>query len=169
MSSEPVFIDELRQAISRPRGGVIGFVETLLTLCRDYDLQIEWHRESLRVRSHRQNWHELATTFPRRSAFRTVLARIASQTRARDLRSISPYGGEGFAIVGTSATLAIISVKFTNTIEEQSLFLEAPGPSRAMPVSANENWDWDALCTLLPAEARSDFAWGATYNPAASY
>jgi hypothetical protein len=124
MSTVPSFVTTSQEAIRSPVGGVSGFVDTMLLLCRDNDLQVQWVPEHLRVRAKGQDWHEIETSFPRQSIFRAILASVAAQTRTADLRAISPYGGEGFAMVGAAESPTLLAVKVANTPAEQSLSLE---------------------------------------------
>ncbi len=125
MKLDPALIAELRQWLSRPEGGIVGFVDKLLTLCGNHQLQIDWSAGHLRLRSKEGPWIEMSDDLARKSVFRAILARIGFLARDLDSRSVSPYGGEGFITMNSMPLQRMIHVKFANTPAEQCLAIES--------------------------------------------
>lgn len=116
------YSDDMRKAILEPTRGVIGLVDDLLTLCRDHSLELNWRGDLCRIRSHGGDWEELVNLALPKSAFRSILARVAALCNERIPNSVSPYGGKGELHVGTEPE-AIFQVAFVNTPDEQCLEL----------------------------------------------
>lgn len=122
MNATAPFVELLRNAIERPEHGVVGLVDELLEQCAKHRLQIEWNACHCRVRQVGSEWEELLESPLRKSAFRAVIARIASLCNDRKSGSVSPYGGKGeIWISGERPT--VLAVGFTNTPSEQHLEL----------------------------------------------
>jgi hypothetical protein len=112
--------DLIRDALLSPSGGIVGLVESLLTICKTHGLQLNWQAERCRVCSINGESVELIDVPLRKSVFRAVLARVAVLCNECEPNSISPYGGHGrLRAIGDSATE--FGVIFVNTADEQYL------------------------------------------------
>jgi len=121
--SSPSNLAELMSPVFVPtQRGVVGLVDELLRICRERGLDLQWHEGQCRVRSMGAVPEETFEVALPKSAFRTVLARLAALCNARSPRSVSPYGGEGEIAIGADPAV-ILSVTFTNTPEEQRVRL----------------------------------------------
>jgi hypothetical protein len=113
----------LRDILRQPGRGVIGLVDTLLRVCLEHGLQLDWQADHCRFRVVAGEWEELTGMALHKSAFRAILARVAALCNERVPNSVSPYGGQGKLSVGEDAELR---VSFVNTPELQKLELMAP-------------------------------------------
>jgi hypothetical protein len=116
----------LRGILTQPTGGVVGLVDDLLAVCLEHRLQLEWQADRCRFRPCGGNWEELTNVTLRKSAFRTILARIAALCNERNPNSLSPYGGQGEIAVGANPA-TVFRVALTNTPDEQRMELMCEG------------------------------------------
>jgi hypothetical protein len=130
MSTPPPFSVVLRRTLLHPTRGVVGLVDDLLAVCREYDLQLDWQSDRCRVRSFGGEWEELIDVSLRKSVFRAILARVAALCNERSPNSTSPYGGQGEIMVGVNPA-TVFRATLTNTASEQRLEL-TPGQLEAV-------------------------------------
>ena len=121
MSDPFSLADHLRQAFASPVNGVVGLVDELLAVAREQNVWIGWANEKCQVFL-RSYYPAFAFEVPvPKSAFRAVLARVATLCNQCAPNSVTPYGGVGSVqIPGTAETL---HVRFMNTPDKQSLEL----------------------------------------------
>ncbi len=126
-------IERLASAITAPKGGVVGMVDEVLSICRESGLNLDWQTGGCRAWDGR-SWEDVPGSALRKSVFRAALARFAVLCDARPGDEVSPYGGEGEIAVGMPAT--ILHVTITNTTAEQSLRLGSVAARPAFPVTS---------------------------------
>ena len=122
MSNPSSLRERLSLALVTPNGGVLGFVDELLAVSREQDLQLDWQAGRCRVSFLNwapPDWIEVPL---QKAVVRAALARVAVLCNERNPNSVSPYGGQGEVVVDADSTVAI-RVTFVNTPEEQSLEL----------------------------------------------
>src|ERR1700722_695824 len=126
MSNLFPFQERLQRAFNTTGRGVVGIVDDLLTLCREQPLAFDWHANKCRVRPLGTGAQEAIEIPLPRSAFRTILARMAALCNERVPNSVSPYGGAGELSVDTNPP-TVFQVAFTNTPGEQRLEVKCRG------------------------------------------
>lgn len=120
MNNLSSFSERLQRAFEPTQRGVVGLVDDLLGLCQEHGLQLDWQANRCRVRPLGAE-PQVSTEIPLpKSVFRAILARMAALCNERTPGSVSPYGGEGELVVGTSPP-SVFRVAFTNTPGEQGL------------------------------------------------
>jgi hypothetical protein len=126
MTSASQISDALRSAFAAPAGGVVGAADNLLSVCRDYHLELDGDPSHCRFRSANHAWIELPAPWSPR-VFRPLLARLAyvGNPKPDNAASISPYQFEREMNVGDPPVKFRISV--VNTPASQTLRL-APQP-----------------------------------------
>src|SRR5258708_4568783 len=122
MSTPAHFSEAFCRILQHPTGGVVGLVDELLALCGDHELQLDWQGDQCRLRSFGGEWQVLKAIPPRKSVFRTILARIAALCNERIPNSVSPYGGQ-CELSGDATGSAGFRITFVNTPAEQRLEL----------------------------------------------
>lgn len=122
MNSESQLSGIIRGVLTRPAGGVVGLVDDLLGVCRKHGLQLDWHAGRLRFRPSGGDWEELTDVPLGKSAFRAILARLATLCNERAPNAVAPYGGQGELLAGAISP-ARFRIAFTNTTAEQKLEL----------------------------------------------
>jgi hypothetical protein len=114
---------ELVRHVFRPtQRGVVGLVDDLLGLCREQELQLDWHADQCRVRAIGEESEESIEVALPKSVFRAILARLAALCNERNPGSASPYGGEGELTAGVDPD-TLYRVVFTNTPDSQRVHL----------------------------------------------
>jgi hypothetical protein len=113
-------VDLIRSALLDPSGGIVGLVDTVLTVCGAHGLQLNWQAERCCVRSAAGDWKELLGIPMRASVFRAVLARVAVLCNEHTPDSVSPYGGQG-ELRGGANPPAEFSVQFVNSPDERRI------------------------------------------------
>jgi hypothetical protein len=129
MSTPSPLFELLRQSLLAPSRGVIGLVDNLLTVCREQDLQLDWHNDRCHVRSPGEHPEELLNVPFRKWIFRAILARIAVVCNEQVSDAVSPYGGQAEIRLGAKPT-GVFRVAFTNTPGEQHLTITRLAGSR---------------------------------------
>ncbi len=121
--------EAIRGVFNQPARDLVGMADDLLTVCREHELELDWRTGCCRVRSRTEGWREVPDVPLRTSAFRGLLARLATLCNERHRDSCSPYGGQGEIAAGSG----VFHVVFTNTPGEQRLQLTldraAPSPT----------------------------------------
>jgi hypothetical protein len=129
-------VQQLAQAITAPKNGVVGLVDEVLATCRELCLSLDWHPGQCRVWDG-QIWDKVPEAVMKTSFFRAVLARVATLGIERSPEAVSPYGGEFVFEDGPPPSLR---VTFINTPAEQTLSITPfPGfPSAPARIEASE-------------------------------
>jgi hypothetical protein len=122
MNNPPLFIDRISQVLQPTERGVVGLVDGLLRICREHDLQLDWHAGRCRVRATGSGPEEFVEVPLPKSVFRAILARLAALCNERSPGSVSPYGGEGELTIDVERASAR-RVVFTNTMDDQGVRL----------------------------------------------
>jgi len=120
MNTTSTAADSIRQLLHHPEGAIVGLVDDLLNVCGENELELDWRYGNCRVRSSDGAWEEFDDGLPRKSIFRTVLARIAVLCSEFENGSFSPYGGQGKVSPRVNSSV-VLQVAFVNTTDEQSL------------------------------------------------
>jgi hypothetical protein len=120
----------LQQTFQPTSRGVVGLVDDLLNSCPEDGLHLEWHAGVCRVRPALVMEPSAEVPCPK-SAFRALIARVATLCNERRPAPISPYGGQGELSADRNAK-SVIQAAFINTSNEQWLELrpvrvERPG------------------------------------------
>jgi hypothetical protein len=149
MNNLSPFSERLQSAFEPNRGGVVGLVDDLLSLCREQGLQLDWQANRCRVGplgSQSQEWTEIPLP---KSVFRAILARMAALCNQRVPNSVSPYGGEGELTVCTDPP-TVFRVTFTNTPGEQRVEVRrvADDRNRAPDNLASEGIGSSSACSV---------------------
>lgn len=143
--------ERMQRAFRPTQRGVVGLTEQLLEAC--VGGHVEFERVGDRCVS---RWTEGGDTQEvpapvSAAAFRTILAHVAALCNERSPRSVSPYGGDGELVIGSSE----VSVRFTNTVQEQKLEVKShpcgstvPQPLPVKPVKSDTV---DAGCQIPEA------------------
>jgi hypothetical protein len=97
--------------------GVVGLTEQLLQACVGGAVEFERVGDRCVCRWTEGGEIQEAPVPFSPAAFRTILARVATLCGERSPETVSPYGGEGEVVVGTSEVL----VRFINTPSAQKL------------------------------------------------
>lgn len=151
MNSPSTTPELLRQALTAPTRGVLGFMGDLLVLSCEHGLQLDWKADHCRVRCGKggpPDWIEVPL---RKSVVRAALARVAVLCNQHRPNSVSPYGGQGELLVGSDSPAAI-RVAFVNTPDEQSLEL-LPLRNTGKPVMSEAVLEGQAQDTTLAPES----------------
>jgi len=122
MNNPTVFSESIHRAFRPTPRAVVGLVDDLLALCREQELELDWHADHCRVRTVSVSAEETVEVPLSKSVFRAVLARLAALCNEHRPESVSPYGGEGELTIGTSPPM-VCRVVFTNTPTEQRVQL----------------------------------------------
>ena len=130
MNKPTAFSESVRQAFQPTARAVVGLVDSLLALCREQELQLDWHDDVCQVRSIRVEPEESAEVPLAKSVFRAVLARLAALCNERHPASVTPYGGEGELAIGTNPPI-VCRIVFANTPSEQRAHLTRIKAERA--------------------------------------
>jgi hypothetical protein len=126
MNIPTTFPEQLRQSLTNPGRGVLGLVDDLLAVSREYGIQLDWQAGQCRVRFRDGDPASEIVVPLRKSIFRAAMARIAVLCNLRKPNSVSPYGGKGQLTFGPEPSTAL-RVLFVNTPDEQSLELTSLG------------------------------------------
>jgi hypothetical protein len=112
------FADRVRLVFTPTPRAVLGLVDDLLELCREQPLSLIYREGKCLVRPVGDENTLVEVALPQ-SAFRAVLARVATLCNKQRPNSVTPYGGAGEVYTGNdSRTFRVV---FTNTPEEQRL------------------------------------------------
>jgi len=120
MSTLCMQLAAIRQAIETPTDGFVGMVDTVLSLCRQHALRLHWRDNRCSVRTATGDEEEALDIPLRTSAFRSVLARVATLCDEQVPGSFAPYGGEGELALGSDPRKAL-HLTWVNTTDEQAL------------------------------------------------
>ena len=125
----------LQNALSNTSNGVVGVVDELLKVSRDFALKLHWASGRCRVVAVEDGGsdHACEVALPR-SVFRAILARVATVCGEQMATTVSPYGGEGELIIGDDKPPQVLRVVFVNTTDDQRLELSKARP----PISSQE-------------------------------
>jgi hypothetical protein len=138
MSDTSNYLAALNDILLHPTGGVVGLVDELLKICRDYRLELDWQADRYRVRSGSGAWEDVSARPARTSVFRDALARLAVLCNERTPNSVSFYGGHGELSAALNPE-AVFSVDFVNTHTEQRLYLMPIQLSAAIETDGKTN------------------------------
>jgi hypothetical protein len=103
-------------------GGVVGVVDSVLSVCQEHGLELAWVPGRCRVRSLAGDFEGEIDVPLRPSLFRPALDRVAILCNRRHAGSVSLWGGDG-ELTSEAVPNAIFRVSFVNTPEEQRLQL----------------------------------------------
>lgn len=95
MIKSAVFANYVRMAFEPKSEGVVGLVDTLLNLCRLYQLRINFRDGRCFCRRLGADTQESFDISLPKSVFRAALARIAAICNEQHPQSVTPYRGEG--------------------------------------------------------------------------
>jgi hypothetical protein len=112
----------IHEILTNPDDGVVGVVDNLVAACHEQMIEIDWQGDHCRVKSGNGHWEEFHAPI-KKSAFRAVLARIASLCNESAPNSVTPYGGHGRLPIGAHPACNV-RIVFTNTTAEQMLRLK---------------------------------------------
>jgi hypothetical protein len=127
--SSRVFADRVQMAFHPTPRGVIGLVDDLLSLCRLYQLRINFQDGHCSIRRLGADAHESLNIPVPKSVFRAALARVAAICNEQRPQSVTPYRGEGDIVVLPPVSQdspkcvppSTCYVSFTNTPSDQKL------------------------------------------------
>lgn len=129
MSTTTEISETLRRILQEPARGVVGVVDDLLAICREFGLQLDWQSDRCLVRGLASDWEERIDIALPKPVFRAILARIATLCNDRIPNSVSPYGGSGEISVGENPS-SVFRVTFVNTPIVQKLGLRTENENR---------------------------------------
>lgn len=111
----------LRQAVRQSNSGIVAMVDSILSLCREHNLQLDWRADRCLLRPLDGEWEEVTDLSIRKAVFRAILARISVLCCEQSANAMSPYGGQAKVNIGeTPITFRVI---IENTQESQRLQL----------------------------------------------
>ncbi len=118
-------IDQLRTAITTPPvNGSVGLADTILTICQEHNLSLDWEQGKCRVRRSGATEETVIETPMETSHFRAILARLAALCNETAPGSVTPYGGTT-QFITSGESMGNFLIAFTNTPDEQKLTLAA--------------------------------------------
>jgi hypothetical protein len=120
----------IQRALSYPSAGVVGAVDELLAIATEYSFRLERQPDGCRVHLLDSATSDFVDVQIRNSAFRAILARISVLCNQQHSNCVSPYGGQGELVIGSSPTTKL-HVSFVNTPAEQSIDLLRAGQPTA--------------------------------------
>jgi hypothetical protein len=129
MIQPTIFADRVREAFQPTPRGVVGLVDDLLGLCRQYQLRIAFHDGHCSVRRLGAEARESLDIELPKSVFRAAIARIAAMCEEQRPGTVTPYRGEAFLAVQRAQASdsphpvhpTTCYVSFANTPAEQRL------------------------------------------------
>ena len=77
MNTTSEFSSALRGAMDKSSPGIVPFVDAVLNLCREHNLQLDWQADRCLLRSFGGDWEEVADLPIRKAVFRAILTRVA--------------------------------------------------------------------------------------------
>ena len=124
-----LFAERVQTAFQPTPRGVVGLVDDLLSLCRLYQLRINFQNGNCAIHRLGADPQDSLDIPVPKSVFRAALARIAAICNEQHPESVTPYRGEGniavLPLVSNGSKKAIppstCFVSFTNTPSDQHL------------------------------------------------
>jgi len=140
MNTTSEFSSALRRAVDKSSPGIVSFVDAVLNLCREHNLQLDWQVGRCLVRPPGGEWEEMADVPVRKSVFRAILARVAVVCCEKSPNTMSPYGGQARLTVGENPAV-VFHVVMANTPANQRLQLLPESHTASLPGhdSASDN------------------------------
>jgi hypothetical protein len=122
------YLEALHDAVMNPKNAVVGIVDDVLSLCRQYALHLDWRDNRCHITSVRGDEEAMLEVPLRKSVFRAILARVATLCDEQAPGTFAPYGGHGELSVGSEPAM-LIRADWVNTTGEQRLTLMPVAPS----------------------------------------
>ncbi len=121
-NSMVVMTRKLRAILENPGDGIVAMVDSLLTNCADYRVEVEFREDIYQgeVLDARGRF-TVESSIPK-PVLRAIIARVAALCNEQTPHAVSPYGGEGELTVSAKPG-ALLKAVFVNTTDQQHLTL----------------------------------------------